>query len=55
MNGLVTIPLYASDREHLVIPQGSRVLGEVRRVESVGQDRLAVVFHRVVRPDGSTA
>ena len=55
MNGLVTIPVYSSDREHLVIPQGSRVLGEVRRVESVGQDWLAVVFHRVIRPDGSTA
>jgi type IV secretory pathway VirB10-like protein len=55
VNCLVTIPVYSSDREHLVIPQGSRVLGEVRRVDSLGQDRLAVVFHRVIRPDGSSA
>jgi type IV secretion system protein TrbI len=53
VNGLVTVPVYASDRDHLVIPQGSRVLGEVKRVDAVGQERLAVTFHRVIRPDGS--
>jgi type IV secretion system protein VirB10 len=53
VNCLVTVPVYAADREHLVIPQGSRVLGEVKRVEAVGQERLAVTFHRVIRPDGS--
>jgi type IV secretion system protein VirB10 len=53
VNCLVTVPVYASDREHLVIPQGSRVLGEVKRVDAVGQERLAVTFHRVIRPDGS--
>ena len=52
VNCLVTVPVYA-DREHLVIPQGSRVLGEVKRVDAVGQERLAVTFHRVIRPDGS--
>ena len=35
-----------------LIPQCSRVLGEVRKVESFGQQRLAVFFHRVVMPDG---
>src|SRR2546426_1561409 len=53
VNCLVTVPVYAADREHLVIPQGSRVLGEVKRVDAVGQERLAVTFHRVIRPDGS--
>jgi type IV secretion system protein VirB10 len=53
VNCLVTVPVYAADREHLVIPQGSRVFGEVKRVDTVGQERLAVTFHRVIRPDGS--
>ena len=32
--------------------QGSRVLGEVKPVTNVGQERLAVVFHRIIMPDG---
>jgi type IV secretion system protein VirB10 len=28
------------------------VLGEVRRVDTFGQQRLAVVFHRLIMPDG---
>src|SRR5438309_1235022 len=35
-----------------LIPQGSRVLGEVRKVETFGQERLAVIFHRLIMPDG---
>jgi len=31
------------------------VLGEVRRVESFGQQRLAVFFHRLIMPDGYSA
>jgi type IV secretory pathway VirB10-like protein len=28
------------------------VLGEVKRVTTFGQERLAVIFHRVIMPDG---
>ena len=52
VNGMVTTNVYSHDRQQLLIPQGSRVLGEVRRVETLGQERLAVVFHRIVMPDG---
>lgn len=52
INGMVTTNVYSHDRQQLLIPQGSRVLGEVRRVETLGQQRLAVVFHRIVMPDG---
>ena len=52
INGMVTTNVYSHDRQQLLIPQGSRVLGEVRRVETLGQQRLAVVFHRLVMPDG---
>ena len=36
-----------------MIPQGARVLGETRKLDSMGEQRLAVVFHRLVMPDDS--
>jgi type IV secretion system protein VirB10 len=45
--------VYASDQQHLVIPAGSRVLGEARAVTTFGQSRLAVVFHRVILPNST--
>src|SRR6185437_7842653 len=32
--------------------EGTNVLGEVRQVQGFGQRRLAVVFHRLIMPDG---
>ncbi len=52
INCMVTTNVYSHDGQRLLIPQGSRVLGEVRRVESFGQQRLAVFFHRLIMPDG---
>ena len=52
MNCQVTTDVYSHDRQHLLIPKGSRVLGEARRVEEQDQQRLAVVFHRLIMPDG---
>jgi type IV secretory pathway VirB10-like protein len=49
---LVTNDVYSHDRQHLLIPAGSKVLGEARKVESFGQSRLAVAFHRLLMPDG---
>jgi type IV secretion system protein VirB10 len=49
---LVTNDVFSHDRQHLLIPAGSKVLGEARKVESFGQSRLAVFFHRLVMPDG---
>jgi hypothetical protein len=40
------------DGQQLLIPQGSRILGEAKRVTAFGQERLAVLFHRVIMPDG---
>jgi type IV secretory pathway VirB10-like protein len=53
VNCLVSVPVYASDQQHLVIPAGSRVLGEARAVNTLGQSRLAVVFHRIILPNGT--
>ena len=49
---MVTTDLWSHNREHLIIPQGTKVIGEARRVTHIGQDRLAVVFHRLLMPDG---
>jgi type IV secretion system protein VirB10 len=54
VNGMVTTAVYARDRQHLLIPQGARLLGEAKSVASFGQQRLAVAFHRLVMPDGAT-
>jgi type IV secretory pathway VirB10-like protein len=52
VNTMLTTDAYSHDRQHLLIPQGSRILGEVKPVASFGQQRLAVVFHRIIMPDG---
>jgi type IV secretion system protein VirB10 len=51
---LVTNPIYSHGRRHIVIPAGARVLGETKPVQAFGETRLAVAFHRLVMPDGST-
>ncbi|MHB8412781.1 MAG: TraB/TrbI/VirB10 family type IV secretion system protein [Candidatus Acidiferrales bacterium] len=49
---LLTNPVYSHDRQHLLIPAGTKILGEAKKVEAFGQTRLAVVFHRLIMPDG---
>lgn len=49
---MVTNPVFSHDRQHVLIPEGTFVLGEVKRVQGFGQRRLAVVFHRLLMPDG---
>jgi type IV secretion system protein VirB10 len=51
---LVTTPVYSQDRQRIVIPAGARVLGRAAPVQSWGDSRLAVSFHRLVMPDGQT-
>jgi type IV secretion system protein VirB10 len=51
---MVTNPVYSHDRQHVLIPEGTFVLGETSKVQSFGQRRLAVVFHRLIMPDGYT-
>ncbi len=52
VNCMVTTNVYSHDRQNVLIPQGSRVLGEARRVDQLGQQRVAVYFHRIIMPDG---
>jgi type IV secretion system protein VirB10 len=49
---LLSTDVYSNDRQHLLMPAGSKLLGETRKVDTFGQTRLAVVFHRILMPDG---
>src|SRR5579885_678523 len=49
---MVTNPVYSQDRQHLLIPEGTFILGDVQKVAGFGQKRLAVTFHRMLMPDG---
>jgi type IV secretion system protein TrbI len=52
---LVSNPLYSHDHQHVIIPEGTVVLGEAKKLGSAGfgqQRRMAVVFHRLITPDG---
>jgi type IV secretion system protein VirB10 len=51
---LVTTPVYSQDRQRVLIPAGARVLGSAAPVQSWGDTRLAVSFHRLVMPDGQS-
>ncbi|HKR83561.1 MAG TPA: TrbI/VirB10 family protein [Terriglobales bacterium] len=44
--------VYSRDRQHLLIPAGSKIVGEASKVDTFGQARLAVGFHRLMMPDG---
>ena len=48
----VAIPFYSRDRQRVLVPRGSRLLGSAQAVQSQDQSRLAVGFHRLVWPDG---
>jgi len=49
---LLSTNVYSHDRQHILIPSGSKILGETKKVDTSGQARLAVVFHRLIMPDG---
>jgi type IV secretion system protein VirB10 len=49
---MVTNPVYSQDRQHVLIPEGTVLLGEVQKVSGFGERRLAVIFHRMIMPDG---
>lgn len=51
---MVTNPVYSHDRQHVLVPEGSFILGSALHVDAFGQKRLAVAFHRIIMPDGYT-
>ena len=49
---VVSLPFYSADRQHILIPRGTRVIGTAQAVGNQDQSRLAVGFHRLILPDG---
>lgn len=49
---MVSNPVYSHDGQHVLVPEGSFILGDVQKVAGFGQKRLAVTFHRLLMPDG---
>jgi hypothetical protein len=55
VNCLVTNALYSHTGRQVLIPAGARILGETKPVQTFGETRLAVSFHRLLMPDGRTS
>jgi type IV secretion system protein VirB10 len=49
---LLSSNVYSHDGQHILIPAGSKIVGEANKVDTFGQARLAVAFHRLIMPDG---
>lgn len=52
VNCMTTQDIYSQNGRHVLIPAGSRVIGEAKHVEGLGQVRLALGYHRLIMPDG---
>ncbi len=53
VNAVVSADVFDRSRQRVLVPRGTRALGAASRVEEWGQIRLAVVFHRLILPDGA--
>ena len=49
---VVSVPFYSADRQRVLVPRGTRVIGTAQAVAQQDQSRLAVGFHRLIYPDG---
>jgi type IV secretory pathway VirB10-like protein len=48
---MITNPVYSEDRQYVLIPAGTFILGDTQKVSGFGQKRLALTFHRMLMPD----
>ena len=53
VNCMITTPVYAPGTHRLLLPEGVRVVGDTTQVNTFGQRRLAVRFHRMLVQNGS--
>ena len=50
---LVSLPFYSADRQRILVPRGTRIVGSAQAVTNQDQARLSIGFHRLIFPDGS--
>lgn len=55
VRAVVTMPVYAYTGIQPLIPSGSRILGQYASSIVQGQQRILIVWNRVILPDGTTA
>ena len=49
---MLTTDYYSHDHQQLLLPQGTRLIGQVQSVSASGQRKLFVTFNRAICPDG---
>lgn len=49
---MLTTDYYSHDHQQLLLPQGTRLIGNVQSVSGSGQRKLMVTFNRAICPDG---
>lgn len=54
VKALISGPVYSHNRQLVLIPDGAFALGKAKAVAQYNETRLAVAFHRLELPDGST-
>lgn len=52
LRALIDQPVYAEDGSHVLIPSGSRLIGQYKSGMLQGQSRIFVVWTRVITPNG---
>ena len=53
LNEIIDTDIRSRDRQHILIPKGSILLGTAARTSSSYDSRLSVGFHRMLLPDGT--
>src|ERR1039458_4848514 len=51
---MVTQPFYSHDWQHVLVPEGSKIVGDTKKIgrEGFGQQRrMTLIFHRLIMPD----
>lgn len=51
---MVSTPVYSNNFQHLLIPKGTIILGQAKKVQVFGQERLAVSFNRLIFPNNKS-
>jgi len=49
---VVERPVFGEDQRWVLIPAGSRIIGQYRAAAKYGQSRLDITWSRIIRPDG---
>ena len=52
LRGVIACDIYAESGRNILIPRGSRIIGKYDSEVKDAQTRIAIIWHRLIRPDG---